>query len=35
MALVKKGFDRQAAHALLRDHSLRAWEAVQRGRKTH
>jgi adenylosuccinate lyase len=33
MALVKKGMDRQAAHALLRNHSLKAWEAVQRGEK--
>jgi adenylosuccinate lyase len=33
MALVKKGMDRQAAHALLRNHSLNAWEAVQRGEK--
>jgi adenylosuccinate lyase len=30
MALVKKGVDRQAAHALLRNHSLQAWEAIQR-----
>ena len=33
MALVKKGMDRQAAHALLRNHSLKAWGAVQRGEK--
>jgi adenylosuccinate lyase len=33
MALVKKGMDRQAAHALLRNHSLNAWAAVQRGEK--
>jgi adenylosuccinate lyase len=33
MALVKKGMDRQAAHALLRNHSLNAWDAVQRGEK--
>ena len=33
MALVKKGMDRQATHALLRNHSLKAWEAVQRGEK--
>ncbi len=31
MALVKNGMDRQAAHALLRNHSLNAWDAVQRG----
>jgi adenylosuccinate lyase len=33
MALVKKGMDRQDAHALLRDHSLYAWDAIQRGEK--
>ncbi len=33
MALVKKGMDRQAAHAQLRDHSMKAWEAIQRGEK--
>jgi adenylosuccinate lyase len=33
MALVKKGMDRQAAHALLRNHSLNAWDAIQRGEK--
>ena len=32
MALVKKGANRQEAHAWLRDHSMTAWEAVQRGR---
>lgn len=31
MALVKKGANRQEAHAWLRDHSMTAWEAVQRG----
>jgi adenylosuccinate lyase len=31
MALVKKGANRQEAHAWLRDHSMAAWEAVQRG----
>ena len=33
MALVKKGMDRQTAHSLLRNHSLQAWETVQRGEK--
>lgn len=31
MALVKKGANRQEAHALLKEHSMAAWEAVQRG----
>lgn len=31
MAMVKKGANRQEAHAWLREHSMTAWEAVQRG----
>ncbi len=31
MALVKKGANRQEVHTWLRDHSMIAWEAVQRG----
>jgi len=31
--LAKKGFDRQRAHELLREHSLKAWNAVQKGRE--
>lgn len=32
MALVKAGADRQEMHELLRDHAMRAWEAVRAGR---
>ncbi len=31
MALVKKGANRQEMHEVIREHSLRAWDAVQRG----
>ena len=31
MALVKAGADRQEMHELLREHALRAWQAVQEG----
>jgi len=31
MELVKAGADRQAMHELIRQHSLAAWEAIQRG----
>jgi adenylosuccinate lyase len=31
MDLVRAGGDRQAMHELIREHSLTAWEAVQRG----
>jgi adenylosuccinate lyase len=31
MALVKRGANRQDAHEIIREHSLRAWQAVQRG----
>jgi adenylosuccinate lyase len=32
MALVKTGADRQVMHEHLRDHAMRAWEAVREGR---
>ena len=33
MALVKKGANRQKMHELIRQHALKAWEAVQNGRE--
>ncbi|MEM0475578.1 MAG: adenylosuccinate lyase [Candidatus Norongarragalinales archaeon] len=33
IALVKRGANRQEMHEVLREHALRAWQAVQRGEK--
>ncbi|MEM4255230.1 MAG: adenylosuccinate lyase [Candidatus Norongarragalinales archaeon] len=30
--MAKRGFDRQEAHEILREHSLKAWDAVQEGK---